>query len=113
MAKFTPKTTPQEMSEFAHDPEALQTFIGRIPAVQLIPAMPVPLSPMAAAIPATCVPCDGGGNVSVVQLVPAKTLPPKSGCVLSMAESTTATTVLGLPAVMSQADGALLGLGRH
>src|SRR2546425_1895154 len=119
VAKFAPKTTPHAIAELSHSPElAKQTFIGRMPAAQLMPAMPTPLLPMAAAIPATCVPCMTltgvpTGSGGIVQLVPVNILPLNSGCVLSTSVSTTAMTELGLPVVISHAAGALIFCGPH
>src|SRR2546428_13263473 len=84
VAKFAPKTTPHAIAELSHSPELVrQTFIGRMPAAQLMPAMPIPLLAMAAAIPATYgpsmdltgVPTGSGG---VGQLDPRYNLPLKS-----------------------------------
>ena len=56
------------------------------------PAMPMPLSAMAAMIPATAVPCSSGRSArSVTKLRASTTCPARSGCIVSIRLSTTAT----------------------
>src|SRR5438034_10188308 len=113
VAKFAPKIIPQAISELAHAPDVLHTWIGRMPAFQLTPAMPVPLFPSAAAIPATCVPCATAVVGPPSQLFPVNTLPLHSRCVPSRALSTTATTALGLPSVIPPPPRPSLPPGPH
>ena len=107
---------PQATSALVPEPETSSTFIGRMLAAHAIPAMPIPLSPMAAAMPATCVPCPLSSSVTppgATQFVPINILPLNSGSVLETPVSTTATTELALPAVTPQAAGALIFCGPH
>src|SRR2546430_16699871 len=91
-------------------------LIGRILEPQEIPAMPAPLLPMAAAIPATCVPWPLSSSVEppgTTQFVPGKSLPANTGRVLDTPESTTAITELAFPVVVSLAAGTLTRCGPH
>ena len=71
------------------------------------PAIPMPLLGMAAMSPATAVPWPSGSGVSSPEkFFPTTTLPARSGWLVSMSVSTTATSMLGSPWVTAHASGA-------
>jgi len=85
-------------------------------APQSIPAMPAPLSPIAAAMPATCVPWPWSSCaviVPVTKVVPVINFALRSGWFRSMPVSRMAMVMETAPVVISQACGAWMATGPY
>src|SRR6185503_1281719 len=110
-------------------PASVSDLTGITRASGAVPATPMPLFVAAAPIPATCVPCGDGASVvlplsqsplpqpfGVVaqpeNVVPATSLPARSGCDRSTPESTTAT-IWPAPVEVAQASSALICCRPH